>query len=193
MKRPGLLLGFAPLIVYGILAGSSVPSVTLALGASAATTILVGHPDLRKGMILPWTSLCLFGSALFAIGVLGMSWIIPSMGILIYATLAAVTFGSIAAGIPFTLQYARDMVDPRIQGHPLFLRTNLLMTGVWGGAFSLNLILCLVALAVPGFWGRVVQSLTYAVLLAGIAFTLWFPERVRREHAPPPAGSPGRT
>ncbi len=98
MKTPGLLPGFAPLIVYGIFAGSSVASVTLALGASAATTVLVGYPDLRKGMILLWTSLCLFGSALFAIGVLGMDWIIPYMGILIYATLAAVTFGSIAAG-----------------------------------------------------------------------------------------------
>ncbi len=67
------------------------------------------------------------------------------------------------------------------------------MTSVWGGAFFLNLMLNLVSLAVPGFWGRVAQYLTYAVLLAGIAFTLWFPERVRRGHAPPSAGSPGRT
>ena len=190
MKIAGLLVGFAPLVVYGIFAGTTPASVKVALAAAAATTLFVGYRDLRQGGILPWANLLLFGGALFAIGFLRLTGLIPFMGVLIYAVLAAVTFASIAAGIPFTLQYARSMVDPRVQAHPLFRRVNVLMTGVWGGVFTVNLLLDGAALALPGLPGQAAQYLTYVVLAGGIAFTLWFPARMRKKFPPPaPADS----
>ena len=111
MKKAGILLGFIPLVVYGVLAGSSASSVVFALGAALVVTVIAGFSDLRKGRILTWATLLLFGTLLIAVGVLGMTGILPVMGMLIYAALAAVTFGSILADIPFTLQYAREMVD----------------------------------------------------------------------------------
>jgi hypothetical protein len=160
MKNTGLLLGFTPLIVYGLLTGISASSVTIALAAAAATTILAGYADLRRGMILPWTNLGLWGGTLFAITVLKMNWIASYLGTLIYGTLAVVAFGSLVTGNPFTLQYARGMVDPKIHEHPLFIRTNLFMTGVWGGVFALNFLLSVVEMAIPGFFGRILQALT---------------------------------
>ena len=193
MKIAGLLLGFAPLVVYGVLAGAAPSSVTVALAAAAATTLVVGYRDLRQGGILPWANLLLFGGALLAIGFLHLTGLIPFMGVLIYAVLAAVTFASIAAGSPFTLQYARSMVDPRVQAHPLFRRVNVLMTGVWGGVFTVNLLLDGAALVLSGSSGQIAQYLTYAVLAVGIAFTLWFPARMRKKFPSPGPADPGET
>ena len=112
-------------------------------------TVITGFSDLRKGRILAWATLLLFGTLLIAVGVLGMTGILPVMGMLIYAALAAVTFGSILAKIPFTLQYARDMVDRALWENPVFIRVNVLMTGVWGGIFAINFTLSYLAFASP--------------------------------------------
>jgi hypothetical protein len=180
MKKSGVVLGFLPMIIYGILAGSSVASVTLALTAAIVAFLLVGWNDLCNGMMMSWANIALFGSALVAIGVLGISWLIPYMGVLIYATLAAFTLGSILIGMPFTLQYARRMVDKAFWDNPLFLQVNVMITGVWGAAFLINLGLIGITLTTPGFVGHIAQVTTYIVLIAGGLFTLWYPEQVRK-------------
>jgi hypothetical protein len=186
MKNSGLLTGFVPLVVYGVFAGNSVTSVIAALAAATLISLIVGWNDLRDGMILSWTNLVLFGSALVAIAVLGLNWIIPYMGILIYAGFGAVTFSSIAVGKPFTLQYARGMVDKSLWGNPFFIRVNVLMTGVWAGIFSINLGLSIIGLLMPGRIGFIAQVISYIVLVAGIIFTLRYPDYVRKKHAPIP-------
>jgi hypothetical protein len=181
MKRSGMILGFIPLVVYGVLAGNSVTSVTIALAAAIATYLIVGWTDLRNGMMMSWANVVMFGSALIAIGVFGIVWIVPYMGILIYATLAAFTFGSILIGMPFTLQYARGMVDRTLWEKPRFIRVNVMITGIWGGVFLVNLGLSSIAFIMPGLPGRIAQVSTYIVLAAGALFTLWYPERVRKK------------
>ncbi len=175
MKKAGILFSFFPLIVYGILAGKSASSVIIALGAATLMTILVGFSDLRKGMILTWANLVLFGVTFIAAGILNITGIIPVMGVLIYMSLAAVTFGSILFGIPFTLQYAREMVDRTLWENPGFIRVNILMTGVWGLVFAVNAILNCVALLNPERFGWIAVPITYLVLVAGIIFTLYVP------------------
>jgi hypothetical protein len=184
MKNAGILLGFVPLIVYGILAGTSPASVILALGTALVVTVITGFSDLRKGRILSWATLMLFGSLYTAVGLLGMTWILPGMGILIYAALAAVTFGSILAKTPFTLQYAREMVDQKLWENPVFIRVNVLMTGVWGGIFAVNLILSYLTFASPQAVGWIASPLTYLVLIAGIVFTIWYPRHLMRHRSP---------
>ena len=181
MKNPGLIAGFLPLVVYGILTGPGVTSVMIALSAAFIATIFTGWRDLRKGMILSWANLALFGFLLVIIGVLGAHWVVPFMSILVYAALAAVTFGSMAAHSPFTLQYARGMVDPSLWDKPAFIRVNYLMTGVWGGVFSLNALLSAIALTLPSASGILIPALTYGVLAAGILFTIWYPGYLKRK------------
>jgi len=197
MKNSGVLLGFLPLVIYGIIAGTSVSSVTIALVAAIAAFFIVGLSDLRKGILMAWANVAIFGVSLIAIGVFGTVWLIPYMGILIYATLAAFTIGSILVGRPFTLQYAREMVDPSVWEKPLFIRTNVVITGVWGGIFLTNLVLCSVAVTIPGLTGRIAQAGTYVVLVSGALFTLWYPERLRKKievakGIPLPANNPSR-
>jgi len=182
MKKIRLLLGFLPLVVYGVLAGISVSSVIVALAAATAVTLIIGWADLRKRMILPWVNLALFGSIFVAVGILGMTGIIPYMGVLIYATLTTVTSVSLLAGKPFTLQYAREMVDKALWENPGFIRVNILITSVWDGVFLLNLGLTAIALLNPGFIGRIALLLTCAVIMAGIIFTLWYPDYVRKKY-----------
>ncbi|MGA2918014.1 hypothetical protein [Methanoregula sp.] len=184
MKNAGILLGFLPLIVYGVLAGSSASGVVFALGAALAVTVITGFSDLRKGRILTWATFLLFGALLIALGVLGMTGILPIMGMLIYAAFAAVTFGSILAKIPFTLQYAREMVDRTLWENPVFIRVNVLMTGVWGGIFVINLTLNYLTFAYPHTAGGIAPPLTYLVLIAGIIFTIWYPGHIQKKHAP---------
>jgi hypothetical protein len=183
-EKAGLLTGFAPLIVYGILAGRSPSGVATALGAAVVVTVVTGIFDLKKGMILSWATLVLFASLFIAVGVLGMTWIIPGMGMLIYAALALVTFGSILVKTPFTLQYAREMVDPKLRENPGFIRVNVLMTGVWGGIFVINLILCYLTFAFPLTLGWITSPLTYLVLIAGIIFTISYPRHLLKKHSP---------
>ena len=166
------------MVIYGILAGSSVSSVTVALIAAIATYLIVGWTDLCKGMMMSWANIAMFGSALIAIGVLGIAWLIPYMGVLIYATLAAFTFGSILVGMPFTLQYARGMVDKAFWDNPLFIHVNVMITGIWGGVFLINLGLSGIAVITPGLIGHIAQVTTYIVLAAGALFTIWYPEQV---------------
>ena len=183
MKNTGILIGFVPLVVFGILAGNSVSGMILASGAALIATVIVSYSDLRKGMILSWTNLVLFGGLLLMIGPWGLTGLIPWTGVIIYAVLAGVTFGSILAGIPFTLQYAREMVAPALWENPAFLRVNLLMTGTWGTLFVINLGLSYLVLAGPVIPGRIAMILTYAVLVSGILFTLWYPRYIQKKHS----------
>jgi len=182
MKKIGILLGFLPLVVYGILAGIFVSSVIIALAAATAVTLIFGWADLKKRMILSWANLVMFGGVFVAVGILGMTRIIPYMDVLIYTTLTIVASASLLAGKPFTLQYAREMVDKALWENPGFIRVNILITSVWDGVFLLNLGLTAIVLLNLGFIGRIAQLLTYAVLMAGIIFTLWYPDYVRKKY-----------
>ena len=103
----------------------------------------------------------------------------PWIGVLIYASLATVTFGSI---IPFTLQYAREMGDPELWVNPVFIQVNNRMTGVWGGIFVINLVLDYLTLVTPERFGRIAPPLTYVVIGAVIIFTILYPGYVRRTY-----------
>ncbi|MCK7473424.1 MAG: hypothetical protein MZV49_07660 [Rhodopseudomonas palustris] len=48
---------------------------------------------------------------------------------------------TIALGKPFTLDYAKEHVDPSLWNDPRFIRTNVLMTGVWASTFTINAVL----------------------------------------------------
>ena len=189
-SRVGILLGFAPLIIYGILAGPSPESKIIALGAATLVTVVAGIPDLKKGRILTWASLLLFGGLLVVSAGFALTGILTWSGVVINAVLAGVSFGSILAGVPFTSQYAREMVDPAYHDTPAFLSVNILMTGVWGGVFAVNALLNYLALVLSGPGGQCSFLLTYAVLAAGIVFTLWYPGHVKKKYA---HASPGGT
>jgi hypothetical protein len=134
-------------------------------------------------MILAWATLLLFCGTFIAVGIFGITSLLPWMELLIYGVLATVAFGSILAKIPFTLQYARRMVDQSLWDKPGFRRVNYLMTGVWGCVFAINLFLSYLAMTIQGPSGRFVAMSTFVVLISGIVFTIWYPGYVQRRYA----------
>ena len=184
--KAGVLLGFAPLIAYGVLAGIPGVGVTIALAAATIITVLTGFSDLKKGMILTWASLVLFTGLLIAA-------LVSGSGGILYAHRAPDQRDARCGcnrvhrrRAPFTLPYAREMVDRAVWESPVFIRTNVRITGAWGGVFLINLGLNAITFARPGPAGNIAQVLTYIVLAAGIIFTIRYPEQVRKKYGRPP-------
>jgi hypothetical protein len=181
MRSLGVLAGFLPLIVFGILSGNTLESTQIALLAACLVSLLVGYRTLKRGFYLDWANFLMFAGALFCISVLKITVIADYMSIVIYLVLALVAFGSLVAGVPFTIQYARDMVDKSRWDHPLFKSVNVFMTGVWGSLFVLNLALVTYAKFGDGFSAQIAGKAIYAVLVLGIAFTIMYPEYLRKK------------
>ena len=166
----GILFGFVPLIVYGLLAGPSVQSEILALGAATLVTLVVGFGDFKKRRTPGMDKPCPVRGPPDCHGRVGPYRILPGVDPDLRRH-AAVTFASILAGVPFTLQYAREMVDPATTKTRLS-PVNFLMTGLWGGIFAVNALLDYFARVFPGRVGETAALITYGTLAAGIVFTL---------------------
>nr|WP_320160496.1 hypothetical protein [uncultured Methanoregula sp.] len=189
MRNLGILVGFLPLIVYGLLSGDTLESRQIALLAACIVSVIVGFRTLKRGFYLDWANFLMFSGALFCVSVLNITAIADYMSIVIYLVLAIVAFGSLLAGVPFTIQYARDMVDKSRWDHPLFKSVNMFMTGVWGSLFVLNLALVTYAKFGTGFSARVAGVAIYAVLVLGIVFTMLYPEYLRKKQQASPQQS----
>ncbi|MDO9324268.1 MAG: hypothetical protein Q7T80_04840 [Methanoregula sp.] len=181
MRNLGILTGFLPLIIYGILSGDTLDSREIALFAACIVSLLVGYKTLKRGFYLDWANLLMFAGALFCIAVLEITVIAEYMSIIIYLVLSLIAFGSLLAGVPFTIQYARDMVDKSRWDHPVFKSVNVFMTCVWGCLFVLNLAFVTYAKFGEGFSARVAGVAIYGVLVLGIAFTMLYPEYLKKK------------
>jgi len=180
MKSAGILIGFLPLILYGILSGPTTESVEIALIVALAASIVTGFSDLRNGFLIAWINLMFFLIALVMIAFFGLTSLIPFLWVFLYATFTVVTFASIMFGSPFTLQYARKMVEPALWDNPVFIRVNNFMTGIWGCVFGLNLALTAISLNYPAL-RTPLQLTTYIVLIGGVAFTVLYPLYIRKK------------
>jgi hypothetical protein len=190
MKNPGVLVGFLPLIVYGILSGTTPGSQQIALLAACLISLVVGYKTLKRGFYLDWANFLMFAGALLCITVLHITVIAEYMTIIIYLVLSLVAFGSLIVGVPFTIQYARDMVDPSRWDHPVFLSVNAFTTGVWGSLFVVNLALVTYAKFGTGVAAQVAGMAIYGVLALGLAFTILYPEYLRKKQQVPSSNPP---
>ena len=183
MKKAGIIFGFIPLFIYGVISGILIAGTIYALAAATVACFIVGFNELKSRIILTWTNLVLFSALLVAIGPFGQTWIIPYEGIIIYGTLAAISFVSIFAGKPFTLQYARSMVDQKLWDNSFFIKSNYLITGVWGCVFLINTGLSAVGLVFQGVLFTITHAATYLALAGGILFTVKYPEYIHKKYS----------
>ena len=139
----------------------------------------MGLARIQRGIIL-WTGLGFFCLASLAVVGFHNLWIARHMAILAPAALAVGTWSTLAAGHPFTLEYAREQTDPSLWNHPEFLRLNRLLTAAWGITFSLNALLGLGKLRRLLLPPLGYELLTYSLMLAAAWFTCWYPDVARR-------------
>jgi all-trans-retinol 13,14-reductase len=202
MLRIGL--GFAPWIGFWLLGGLGYPTLAASWGLLAS--LLLCARDLRRGRLKAMEATASGFFALHAVvgGMLGASTLASWDPALASGALAAMAWGTLLAGIPFTAQYAREDWPPEFWDAPLFVRINALLTKAWALIFTGNAGLGLLSLLWPEgrFW--LVAVLPQLGIAAGIAASIivprWYPRRwAAREIAArnpypwrPPRFTPGR-
>ena len=169
-----LIIAFLPWILFAALSHAH---PRLALIVALATTVVQVASHLRRPKILELVSLAFFSFALLALYTWHWERFGHHLGLAVHILLAAVAWGSLLGGIPFTLQYAREEAPKERWREPSFLRANQWITAVWGADFSLQAAVLEWQAAAGGTAPTVVSaSLTASALL----FTLWYPRQMRR-------------
>ena len=179
-----ILLGLTPFILFFILMRLSTPFVALA-AATALSAILMGRGALRgvSLKILEIGSLILFGVLTLYTLVAHPDWSIAGVRLAVDAGLALIVLISLAIHRPFTLQYAKELVPKEFWDHPIFIRTNDIITGVWAINFMISAACDAVAIYLPSVPVAVLIAVTVAAFVVAIWFSAWYPARVRRNRA----------
>lgn len=121
------------------------------------------------------------------VGVVGFRWMVLAtyMSLLVNVTLTAIAWGSLVAGVPFTIQYARQQVAPEFWNSPLFIRINQYITAVWGIDFFLSTLVSLYR-QVSGDQSLASQYAPVVFSVGAAVFTVycppWYRARVVRPH-----------
>ncbi|MHC6629944.1 hypothetical protein ACYTFC_28255 [Streptomyces globosus] len=192
------VVGMAPWIIFSLLVGPGRFEVAVATALAAAVALVLLGRLARPGS--SWKLLELADVVFFAgmaiVGALAgpdtLRWLETYAGEVANIALALIAFGSMAVRVPFTLQYAREQVDPSIWHTPGFLRTNYVITGAWGLAFLVAALAGafgdLVLHNPDNIWtGWIIQIIA---IVAALKFTAWYPD-VARARARRDAGLPG--
>jgi hypothetical protein len=169
-----------------------VTSAPVALFAAAAICLAVIAFDLIRGRqikMLGAGSVVLFG----ALGAY-IVWVDPglsssSIRLTVDAGVLAIALASIALRFPFTLQYAREMVDAETAVLPGFIKANYIITWVWTGAFAAMIAANVLMIYRPDLplWAGL--AIAFAARNSAMYFTKWYPEYQKAKHAPLPGSA----
>jgi hypothetical protein len=132
-----VLLGFAPLTIFALLAGLS---VDLALWAALAVAFVVSLRDFahtRMLRTLDVASVALFGVLAIYSGFIQPGLSSQAVRLMVDATLLVLAVRSIVQGTPFTADYAREDVPEELWNSPAFRRANYLLAILWIVALSI--------------------------------------------------------
>jgi hypothetical protein len=178
---------FLILAPYGAFAALMlVTSVAVSLFASAAICLLVVANDSLHGRsikMLGAGSAVLFAALGGYITLVDSSWGSSAVKLTIDAGMLAIALLSLAIRRPFTLQYAREMVDAETARLPGFMKANYIITGAWTAAFVLMLMANVLMIYLPGlpFWSGI--AIAFAARNTALYFTKWYPEYRRAKFA----------
>ncbi|CCE03511.1 hypothetical protein [Bradyrhizobium sp. STM 3809] len=172
-----IFLILAPYGVYAAL--MMVVSATLSLAVAAALCLAVVALDVVQGRSVKILGL---GSAIvFAAVAAYLQLIDPRMShsavrLAVDCGIFALSLGSMLLRVPFTLQYAIEVVPPETAAIPGFLRANYVITGAWALSTLLMIVGNLMTLYVPGlpYWTGL--AIAFAARNSALYFTRWYPE-----------------
>ncbi len=179
-----IVLGLAPFIVFFVLMRAV--SAPAGPAAAFAVSVLLGIRQWRRGesvKVLEVGSLLLFGALLLYTLIAALDWTIATVRLAVDGGLLAIVLASLASGMPFTLQYARESVPQELWTSPIFMTTNRRITGVWAAAFAVMIAADAAArdLAAIPLWVEIAASIV--AFAVAVWFTRWYPAVVRRRFA----------
>lgn len=181
----GILLAFAPFIVFAVvdrLVGSTQGLIAAALVSIALLVRDLVTPGRSLKILELGTTLLFGGLALYALfgGAVGS---VIGVRLCVDAGLLVIVLLSMALRRPFTLQYAREQVDPALWDTREFIRTNYIITTVWAFAFAVMAVAEAALLFVPAMPQRAGIITIILALVGAMKFTGWYPERLQRQRA----------
>ncbi|WGS23067.1 MULTISPECIES: hypothetical protein [unclassified Bradyrhizobium] len=184
---------FLILAPYGALALLSLlASATVSLLCAALICLAVIALDIARGRsikILTVGSVTVFTAIGCYLTFVDATLSNNAVSFAVNAGLLSVALLSIVFRHPFTLQYAREMVDAQTMQYPGFVHTNYLLTWAWTVAFLLMAIGDIAVLYVPGLplWSGLL--IAFAARNSAIYFTKWYPEYRKARYGAPPANA----
>jgi hypothetical protein len=185
-----IFLILAPYAAFAML--MLVTSATASLFAAAAICLAAIAFDIVRGRaikILGAGSVIVFATVGGYLVLVDPAFSHSAIKLAVDAGIFLVSLGSIVMRVPFTLQYAREVVDAETARLPGFLRANYVITWAWTGAALLMMVGNIALIYVPGLplWSSLL--IAFAARNSAVYFTKWYPEYRRVKYGPPPASA----
>jgi hypothetical protein len=167
-----------------------VTSAAVSLFVSAVIGMMVMAHDALRGRsikVLGAGSVILFAALGVYITLVDRGLGSSAVKLTVDAGMFAISFTSLVMRRPFTLQYAREMVDAETAQLAGFMRANYIITWAWTGAFLLMMIANVLMIYVPGLplWSGI--AIAFAARNSAVYFTRWYPGYRKAKYAAPHA------
>ncbi len=175
----GIILAFAPFIAFALVDRLVGPTEGLIAGALTSAALLIRDrmtPGRTLKILEIGTVILFAGMAAYAV-LGGPAWSLMGVRLRVDLGLLLIVLISMVLQRPFTLQYAREQVDPAHWDSPEFLRTNYIITAVWALAFVVLVIADLVLIYRPDLPPRIGIIATILAIIGAYKFTGWYPDR----------------
>jgi hypothetical protein len=189
-----IFLILAPYAAFTVL--MLLTSAAVSLFAAAAICLAVIAYDFAGGRsikILGAGSVVVFTAVGGYVALIDSALSVSAVKFAVDAGIFLLTLGSIVAGKPFTLQYAREAVDAETLKVPGFLRANYIIAWAWTLSMLLMMAGNVALLYVPGLplWSGLL--IAFAARNSAVYFTKWYPEYRKAKYGTPPANALPRT
>jgi hypothetical protein len=181
-----LFLILAPYAVFATL--MLLTSAAASLFAAATICMVVIAHDVLRGRsvkMLGAGSAIVFAAIGGYLTLADSTWSSSEVKLTVDAGMLVISLVSILIRRPFTLQYARQMVDAETAQLPEFLRANYVITWAWSLAFVLMVMANGLLIYLPSLplWSGL--AVAFAARNSALYFTKWYPEHQRAKLAPP--------
>jgi hypothetical protein len=177
-----MFLILAPFGAFSLL--MLVASTTISLFVAAGVSLgIVGYDIIRGGSI----KIFAVGSMLVFAAIGGYVTVHNELSptavrLAVDVGVLAITLLSLAIRLPYTLQYAREAVDPEVTLLPGFLRANYIITWAWTAACVLMLVANLLMIYLPSLPMWLGLAIAFAARNSAVYFTRWYPHYCRTRH-----------
>jgi len=185
-----IFLILAPYAAFSLL--MLVTSAVASLFAAAAICIAVVAFDVVRGRsvkILGAGSVLVFITVGAYVALSDSDLSISGVKFAVDTGIFLVTLTSIVICMPFTLQYAREVVDAETARLPGFIRANYAITWAWTASMLLMMLGNVAIIYVPGLplWSSLL--IAFAARNSAVYFTKWYPGYVKAKNGAPPANA----
>lgn len=183
MNAAKIFIGFAPFILFALLVEHfGVDHVGLAALASGLLAVALAGTEIVRGgsvKILDWAGIGVFGviAVLGFVGGHGVQEWLAQYGANVSTLALAAVMGISALTVPFTEQYARESVEQKYWGSPVFRAKNAAITWIWAGSVATIGIAGVIGNVLPAT-GTLAIVLDWVVPVVATVFAINQTERI---------------